>query len=379
VLLERGRVAERWRSERWDSLRLLTPNWMTRLPDHGYRGPDPKGFMTAADVVALLSGYAEAIAAPVEPETSVLRVAPADGGFRIETDRGPWCARAVVVATGACDRPAAPGWAAALPARLHQVAAPDYRRPALLPPGGVLIVGASATGVQIARELQASGRQVTLSVGRHTRMPRRYRGRDIMEWLDAAGILDEPASPQSDGTTVRAQPSLQLTGRRAPDPHLAALAAEGVRVTGRAVGTDGRRVLLRADLAQECAASDVRLRRVLGKIDAYAGGAGDAWREPVHPTSDLREIDLAAEGIATVLWATGYRRDYRWLPPAALDPGGEIRHRGGVSPVPGLFALGLPFQRRRNSTFIDGVGRDAAEIARSVADHLAGPRAARAA
>jgi putative flavoprotein involved in K+ transport len=382
ALIERGRVAERWRSERWDALRLLTPNWMTRLPGHAYAGPDPKGFMSAREVADLLEAYAGAIATPVETGTRVDGLRAAPGGFRIDTDHGPWTARAVVIATGACDRPALPAWAGALPARIHQVATPAYRNPGALPPGGVLVVGASATGVQLAREIRASGREVTLAVGRHTRMLRRYRGRDIMEWLDATGILTEPAARVTDLAAARAQPSMQLSGQPGgPDPHLAALAAEGVRVTGRALGADGARLRLRPDLAEQCAASDARLARVLARIDAHAGAPGaeapadpDAWRAPDHPACQRTVLDLDAEGIRTVIWATGFRRDYRWLHLPVLDAAGELRHQGGVTAEPGLYVLGLRFLRHRSSNFIDGVGRDAEALASHIATHLAARR-----
>ncbi len=237
VLIERGRVAERWRSERWDSLRLLTPNWMTRLPGHRHDGPDPEGFMGRDVVVELLEGYAAAIAAPVEEGTAVLSVRPAEDGFAVETDRGAWRARAVVVAMGACDLPAVPGWAADLSPEIAQVVPGAYRNPAGLTAGGVLVVGASATGVQFAREIHASGRPVTLAVGRHIRLPRRHRGRDIMEWMDRAGILDEPWWEVPDLAAARRQPSLQLSG--AADGvglDLMRLRAMGVRLVGRAPG-----------------------------------------------------------------------------------------------------------------------------------------------
>jgi putative flavoprotein involved in K+ transport len=374
VLIERGRVAERWRSERWDSLRLLTPNWMTRLPGHRYAGPDPEGFMGRAEVVDLLQDYAAAIGAPVEERTAVVSVRPAEEGFAVETDRGAWRARAVVVATGACDRPAVPGWAADLSPEIAQVVPGGYRNPAGLAAGGVLVVGASATGVQLAREIRAAGRPVTLAVGRHIRLPRRYRGPDIMEWMDRAGILDEPWWEVPDLAAARRQPSLQLSGAAdGAGLDLMRLAAMGVRLVGRAVRAEGGRVAFGSNLEADCADAERRRRRVLARIDAVAGDAPAdpaAWAAPVFPQGAAQEIDLRAEGIATVLWATGYRRDHGWLRVPGVVRGGEIAHAGGRTAWPGLYALGLPFLQRRSSTFIDGVGRDAEAIAAMIALHL---------
>jgi putative flavoprotein involved in K+ transport len=375
VLVERGRLAESWRSARWDSLRLLTPNWMSRLPDHAYAGPDPDGFMDRAAVVALLEGFAAGFQPPVIEGARVRAVAADPSGYRVETDRGAWRARAVVVATGACGRPRIPGFAAALPADIVQVAPDAYRRPSDLPAGGVLVVGGSATGVQLAAELRASGRRVTLAVGRHSRMPRRYRGRDIFRWLEATGITRQSWTRVPDIAAARRQPSLQLSGRGPVD--LAMLAAAGVRVVGRVEGADGGRLVLGDGLARDCTASDDRLRRTLARIDGHIAAAGIAapldrwaWRTPRHPTSDLYRLDLASAGVASVVWATGYRRDHSWLEVSVLDGAGEIVHQGGITAAPGLYVLGLRFLRHRSSNFIDGVGRDAEALAAEVAAFL---------
>jgi putative flavoprotein involved in K+ transport len=382
VLLERGRIAERWRSERWDSLRLLTPNWMTRLPGHRYAGPDPDGFMGKDAVVDLLEGYAAVNAAPVHAGAAVRSVAADGDGFRIETARTTWRARAVVIATGACDRPQAPGFAAALPKDLHQLTASAYRNPATLPAGGVLVVGAAASGVQIAREIAASGRSVTLAVGRHVHLPRRYRGQDVMRWMDRCGALEDPWRSAPDLAAARRAPSLQITGSGG-DVGLAALAQGGVRLVGRAIGVRDGRLQIRPDLAAEVAAAEVRRRRVLDRIDAFIAEAridappDPAAREPqAPPVSAVSALDPRAEGIASVIWATGYGRDYGWLKLPVLDASGELRHEGGVTPWPGLYALGLPFMRRRSSTFLDGVGRDAEAISAEIAAHLATRRLA---
>ena len=375
VVLERGRLGERWRSERWDSLRLLTPRWQARLPGWSYRGPDPDGFMSKGEVVRYLEGYARSFVAPLEEGVTVEAVERDASGYRVSTDRDVWRASSVVVATGHCDRPSVPAFARALPHDVVQVVPTRYRHPRALPDGGVLVVGASATGVQLAAEIHGSGRPVVLAAGRHVRLPRRYRGRDILWWLDAAGVLAESAAEVRDLEASRRQPSLQLVGR--PDHRtidLATLHAAGVRVVGRAVGVRGGRVLLADDLAESVASAEARLARVLRRVDGYIERAGLAAEvppaeavAPVRLPPSPSALDLRAEGIRTVLWATGYRRSYPWLKLPVLDERGEIRHAGGLTPEPGLYVLGLHFLRRRNSTFLDGVGADA----RDLTDHLA--------
>lgn len=375
LLLERGRVAERWRSERWDSLRMLTPNWMSRLPGWTYRGADPEGFMTMPEVVAHLEGYAAA--APVETGVAVQALLRSPLGYLVETSAGVLAARAVVIATGQCDEPLVPAMASALPEAIRQVTPTGYRNPGLLPPGGVLVVGASASGVQIAEEIHRSGRPVTLAAGRHTRLPRRWRGRDILDWMDRAGVLREGAEDVRDLAAARAQPSLQLAGRNA-SIDLGTLRALGVRVVGRVAAIAGTRVMLRDDLAETTAAAQRTLDRLLARLGAVADAEGAPDEPPPPPLEPFApspgQIDLAAEGIRTVVWATGFRRNYAWLRVPVLDAAGEIRHRGGVTPAPGLYVLGLRFLRRRNSNFLDGVGADAEALAAELHAHLATQR-----
>lgn len=377
VVLERGRVGERWRSERWDSLRLLTPNWMSRLPGWSYRGPDPDGFMTMPQVAEYLSAYALASAAPVLGGTRVVRVAADEAGYRVETDRGRWWTRSVVIATGHCDRPLVPSFGTALSPDIAQVTPSTYRRPDDLPPGGVLVVGAAATGVQLAEELHRSGRPVTISVGRHMRLPRRYRGRDILWWLDHAGILGEPAEAMADLGRARAQPSFQLIGRSdGAMPDLGVLRAMGVRLVGRATGGEGATVHLRPDLFETTAAAQNKLDRLLARLDAEAppGTPEGTPPRPIIAGPGPRRLDLRAEGIRSVVWAVGYKRSYDWLHVPVLGGAGEIIHHGGITPARGLYVIGLPVLRRRNSTFIDGVGADARDLAAHLHATLLGER-----
>lgn len=375
VVLERGRIAERWRSQRWSSLRLLTPNWMTRLPGHRYRGADPDGFLRRDEVVDLLEGYARSFAAPVVEETTVRSVARHGADWRVVTDGDTWRAANVAIATGHCDLPRVPPQAAGLAPTIAQVTPTTYRRPAELPPGGVLVVGASATGVQLADELRRAGRRVTLAVGHHHRLPRRYRGRDVMAWLDRLGILDRSIAEVSDPAAARRESSLQLVGRPGGESlDLAILAAAGVRLAGRLQGIDGTRVRFAPDLRQVTAEADDRLAVLLGRIDRHIASHGLDERFPAQdPPARLAlgddgppELDLRREGIGTVLWATGFRREYPWLHADVLDARGEIVHRRGATPLPGLYVFGLQFLTRRRSSFLDGVGRDAEEIAERI-------------
>ena len=374
VVLERGRLAERWRSERWDSLRLLTPNWMSRFPGWSYRGADPDGFMTKQEFVAYLEDYANAASLPVITGATVQSVRHVPGGYRVESDLGVWHAPGVVIATGHCDVPFVPEMARQLPASIRQVTPCAYRNPSELPEGGVLVVGASASGVQLAEEIHWSGRPVIISVGRHTRLPRRYRGRDIMWWLGRSGRFGERAGTTPDPADACRQPSMQLVGR--PDQtsiDIGTLREIGVRLIGRTVGIRDGVLHINDDLTETVAAAEARLERVLERIDSAADATGipvearpAGLRFDASPTS----LDLAGNGIRTVVWATGFKRNYRWLHAPVLDAAGEIIHTGGVTPSPGLYVTGLRFLRRWNPAFIDAVTADAIELAAEVERHL---------
>jgi putative flavoprotein involved in K+ transport len=379
VVVDRGRLGERWRSARWESFRLLTPNWLTRLPGWTYQGPDPDGFMTAADFVAFLERYARSFAAPVAERTAVqeVRTAPSGGypggGYLVRTNRGSWAAANVVIATGYFASPQVPALEARLATDLVQLTSAGYRGPAQVPDGGVLVVGASASGVQIADELRQAGRRVVLAVGAHTRLPRHHRGRDILWWLDRMGSLDRTIDelPDAERERARREPSLQLAGtRRRMD--LTALQERGVRLAGRlaAVGADGS-MRFADDLAETTAAADARLRRVLADIDEYAG-ASRPGSQRIAPTAldgpGPRRLDPRRDWISAVVWATGFRPRYPWLKVPVLDAAGLIRHRRGVTAASGLYAIGLRFQHRRSSTWIDGARHDATFIADHIAD-----------
>lgn len=376
LILERGKVGERWRSERWDSLQLLTPNWMTRLPGREVPSTDPDGFMSKDDLIEMLEDYSTEIDAPVLEGVSVTSVRHDRDGFRVEGSAGSFSARNVVVATGQCGIPSVPSFSSQIDPRIDQIHAARYRNPDQLTTGSVLVVGSGASGVQIAAELALTGRRVTLSVGSHARAVRRYRGRDIWWWLDRTGSLHQTADEVRDLAQARRAPSLGLTGARGGiDIDLGSLQRMGVRVAGRLTAVDDSHGLFSDNAARDAADADDRLTRLLARFDAWAMSEGmdhelDSPSRPL-PVRIHRpvegDVDLVGDGVGTVVWATGYRPFYPWLHVPVLDRTGEIVHRRGVTSVPGLYVLGLRFQWRRDSHFIDGVGRDAEFLATRIA------------
>ena len=381
VVLERGEVANSWKTERWDSLRLLTPNWQSRLPGCAYEGDDPDGFRTMPETIAFLERYSERCRAPVETHTRVTSVRGDPGAYRVVTDRGEWVCRTIVLASGACNLPNVPAVAAALPPGIATFNAGQYRKPDQIPDGGVLVVGASASGTQIAEELQTSGRPVTLAVGEHIRAPRVYRGRDIKWWMDAAGVLDDRYDEQDDIVRARNVPSLQLAGstdRRTVD--LNRLTGLGVRLVGRLAAIRDGKALFSGSLRNQCAMADLKMNRLLDRIDEWASQSGlDGASQPSHrfePTrvdpSPLLGLDLGSGEIRTVVWATGFHADYSWLDLPVLDRKGRLKHDGGVVEAPGVYALGIPFLRRRKSSLIDGAGDDARDLCAHLASYLEG-------
>ena len=380
VLLERGEVANSWRTERWESLRLLTPNWQSRLPGFSYDGNDPDGYRTLPETIAFIAAYAQAISAPVRTHTTVTSVRSADAGYLVRTNRGDWRCRTVVLASGACNIARVPSFGARVPPCVAQLTAQSYRSPGQLADGGVLVVGASSSGTQIALELQRSGRPVTLSVGEHIRAPRVYRGKDLEWWMDAAGVLDERYDQVEDVARARRVPSLQLAGT--PDRStldLNALTEAGARLAGRLAGiTEDGKAQFAGSLRNMCALSDLKMRRLLDLIDEWARTNGlDGTVEPpdrLPPTrveaSPPLGMDLAKSGIKTIVWATGYRPDYSWLELPVLDRKGMVSHDGGIVCSPGVYLMGMQFLRRRKSALIDGAGDDARDLSAHLAAYL---------
>ena len=379
VVLERGEVANSWRTERWDSLRLLTPNHQANLPGKPYDGADPDGYLSMPEVVDLVESFAKDTRAPVRTGVEVTSVRRTDEGYAVTTDEGELRCRTVVIASGACNRPSVPAFAPALPGDLEQVTPFGYRNPEQLPEGGVLVVGASATGVQLAAELQRSGRPVTLSVGEHVRLPRTYRGHDVLWWMQASGVWDERYDQVDDLTRARRLPSPQLVGtpeRSTLD--LNALSDLGVELVGRTTVRGGS-ALFSGGLRNVFSLADLKMRRLLGTFDAWARSQGyDEPAEPERleptrvPGSKRLRLDLTSGEIRSVVWATGFTPAYDWLDLPVVDEKGHLRHEGGVLDSPGVYALGLPVLRRRKSTFIHGIEDDAREVVDHLAGHLAG-------
>jgi putative flavoprotein involved in K+ transport len=382
VVLERGELANSWRTERWDSLRLLTPNWQSRLPGYGYEGNDPDGFRTLRETIEFLERYAEANAAPVRTRTQVTSLRRVDdgNGYEVVTDKGTWQCDTVVVATGACNIARVPKVGEAVPANINTLTSMQYRNPGQLDEGGVLMVGASASGTQIADEVRRSGRAVTLASGEHVRVPRVYRGKDIQWWMNAAGVLDEPYDEIDDIVRARNVPSLQLAGyadRRMID--LNSLTGIGVKLVGRVAGFNDGKAQFSGSLRNVCALADLKMNRLLSTFDEWA--AENAISDDVDPPHRFEPtavddsppllINLDQAGIKTIIWATGFRPDYSWLDVPVLDRKGYIRHDGGVvDEAPGMYLMGMPFLRRRKSTLIDGVGDDARDLGAHLVSYL---------
>lgn len=371
AVLDRGTIAHSWRTQRWDSFTLLSPNWQTRLPGHHYRGADPEGFMTGRQVVAFFEEYARSFDAPVRCGVRVRRVTRTGRRWLLATTAGPLTADHVVIATGDLTHPRIPELSADLPPSVAQLHTSAYRNPAQLPAGAVLVVGAGPSGQQVAAELAGAGRRVHLAVGRHRCLPRRYRGHDTYWWMDRLGMLH------------RTLDSLAAPARRAPNAVLAGgtrdldvrrLVAEGVVAHGRLLGLRGGTATFADDLPATLAAAEANARRFRAAVDAHV--AASALGVPVEPvvepgpaswiTDAPRELDL--DDVAAVVWATGFGRDHGYIDADVFGADGEPAHRRGVTTAAGLYFLGLRWQYRRSSSFIDGVGADAEFLADHIAD-----------
>ena len=380
VVLERGEVANSWRKERWDSLKLLTPNWQSRLPGYRYQGSDPNGYMGKDDVADYLENYSVTTSVPVRLQTEVRLVTQIANGYLVETNNGNWICQSLVIASGACNNPAIPRVRDNLPKGIHEVNLHQYKNPDQLPDGGVLIVGAAASGAQLASEIQASGRQVTLSVGEYVRVPRVYRERDICWWMDKIGLMDTSYKEVDDIRRARSVASLQLMGSKdRKDIDLNSLNKAGVNIVGRLQGFRGGSALFSGGLKNHCMLADLKMNRLLTSIDEWITVTGSEtdyvapyrFEETSVDESIPLTMDLADRNITTVIWATGYRPDYSWLRLPIFDRKGAIRHDGGIAvDLPGIYVMGLPFMRRRKSSFIDGAGDDAAVLTRHLAASL---------
>lgn len=384
IVLERDRIAEAWRSQRWDSFCLVTPNWQCTLPgfayDGAFGGTEPDGFMPRAEIVRYIEGFRRHIDAPVEEGNEVrgLTRRAANGPFALETARGTMTADAVVVATGGYHRPRIPQISAALPERIVQLHSSTYRNPDDCPEGDVLVIGTGQSGCQIAEDLHLAGRQVHLAVGGAPRAPRFYRGRDVTGWLVDMGHYAVTVDDHPDGPAVRRKANHYMTGRGGGrDIDLRRFATEGMALHGRLASCDGRTLHFRGDLAQNLDAADAAAERIKASIDTYILVNGieapvepryrPAWRpaDPfLEPPDDLT---LALEGISTVIWCTGFSLDYSWIDLPAFDARGYPHHRRGVSAVDGLYFLGLPWMHTWGSGRFSAVGEDAGHVVSVIA------------
>ncbi|MGV9670067.1 MULTISPECIES: flavin-containing monooxygenase [unclassified Gordonia (in: high G+C Gram-positive bacteria)] len=373
LVLEKDRVAERWRSWRWDSLVANGPAWHDRFPGMTFAG-DPDAFVGKEGVADYLAAYAAKINAPIRTGVEVTSVRKLDdaAGFRVTTSDGTIDARYVVSATGAFQKPVIPPLVPANSA-LHQIHSSSYHNPQQLPDGAVLVVGAGSSGVQIADELRASGRSVYLAVGPHDRPPRSYRGRDFCWWLGVLGKWDAAAPPAgAEHVTIAVSGA---HGGHTVD--FRSLAADGITLLGRAEGVTDGVMTFADDLRTNIEAGDSNYLSMLDEADAYVARNGlDLPEEPearvIGPepacvTDPIRSLDLAAHDITSIVWATGFAYDYGWLQVDALDENGRPRHQRGISSEPGVYFLGLPWLSRRGSSFIWGVWHDAKYLADQIA------------
>jgi putative flavoprotein involved in K+ transport len=369
VVLERGDIGETWRSERWDSFRLNTPNWFLQLPGHEYAGDDLDAFLTRDETVAYLESYANASNGSIQTGTDVLSLRAGPGGFELETPAGALTARNVVVATGSFRKPTP----VAAAGGVFQIHARGYESPEQLPDGGVLVVGSGQSGCQIAAELNRDGRDVYLSIGRCPSLPFTYRGRRIYEWLVDIGMMDDtvdtlpsPTARLAGNPTVASADTAHLIGPRR-------LAREGVTLIGRVETLDDSRVVVRPDAGERLAEAASFEATFKQRLDDYiAANAIDAPQEENESTADVvpevEELDLHAAGVTSIVWANGYRPDYSWIDLPVFDAGGWPAHTRGVTAVDGLYFVGVHWLHKRKSALLLGVGEDAEHIVSTIID-----------
>lgn len=372
VVLEAGRIGETWRSRRWDSFCLVTPNWSVQLPGATYQGPDPDGFMPLAEIVAYVESWAGSFGSPVELDSHVTCLEPDGAGFLLSLPSSKLKARTVVVATGAYQRAHRPGGAEALPASLPQLLAEEYTNPAALPPGAVLVVGSGQTGCQFAEELHEAGRKVFLACGRAPWGPRRIGEHDLVWWLVKTGFLDRtPDKLPSPMARLLSNP--QATGHGGGhDLHYRTLHEQGVELVGRFAGAGGSRIFFADDLASSVDFGDARLGELWKSIEAYCGATGAPipdFQQPAPLRLKTRtELDIAGERLSAVIWTSGYRPDYGWVKLPAFDHMGFPLQKDGRADVPGLFFMGVHWMRKMKSPILYGVGEDAEIVARQIVE-----------
>ena len=374
LVLERGEIGQSWRTQRWDSFTMNTPNAMNRLPGSLYRGPAPEGFEARDAWIERLDRYVAEQHLPVRTRTTVTSVEQQDSGFLITTDQGRHSARSVIVASGISNAPKAPTAAAAMDRRIEAVPTASYRNPGQLPPGAVLVVGSAQSGVQIVEDLLEGGREVFLATGRVARSPRRLRGRDTLSWLCETGWMDQRPADLPDPAMQRsANPQISGVGPLGHTVSLQGLAARGVTLLGRFESIDGTWARFAADLPQNVAFADMGSQRIRLSVDEHIARLGiaapasdpDPADEPVADPARFiapTELDLFDRGIRSVIFSTGFSADFSWLRVPAIDDRGAPRHEDGRSPVAGVWFIGFPWLRTRKSGNVWGTYEDAGVI-----------------
>jgi putative flavoprotein involved in K+ transport len=368
LVVERGRVGERWRSERWDGLRFQFPNWSVSLPDFPFACNEPDGFATSGDIVTYLEAYAQQVKPPIRCGVAVTALRSNDGSILAQTSTGSIVTRNVVIATGPYQRPVVPRLLDR-DCELFEVHASAYKGPGQLPSGAILVVGSGASGAQIAEELARAGRKVFLSVGRHKRMPRRYRGRDLIWWLTEMGLDRTPVEKRGSDATLPL-----ITGAYGGHTiDFRNFAGQGITLLGRLRSGRGTILEFADDLGESIAYGDAAYIAFLDLVDAHV--ASEKMSMPEEPTArtklpdpdciaaPVRQLDTRDAQLRSVIWATGYAFDFRWIDLPVVDANGVPRHEHGVSSVPGVYFLGLPWLSKMNSSFLSGIGEDAARIA----------------
>jgi putative flavoprotein involved in K+ transport len=378
VLDRRPSIGGGWH-DRWDAFRLVGPNWTVSVPGLQYSGDEPDGFMPRDELIAHWRRYAEVIAAPIQLETNVTRLEATAGGptrFRLTTSRGAIDARDVIVAGGPFQVPYVPGVGHELPARILQLHSHDYRDPGQLPPGRVLLIGSGQSGVQLVEELQEAGREVILSVGHCGAVPRRYRGHDIFWWLrqlatrgpELGATLPTAAGMPSPAARFACNPQLSGHGG-GHSVNLRRMAADGVRLVGRFQGAEGAVARFARDLGDNLRFADTFFaERFQPLLERFIAASGEAFPADEPDSFDfgppeVTELDLAAEGVSTVLWTSGYRPAFGWIDLPVLDEYGLPRQVGGETDVPGLSFIGLPWMVDMASANLVGLVRDAEALA----------------
>lgn len=380
VVLERERIGHEWRARRWDTFCLVTPNWQCRLPGFPYPGDDPDGFMLRDQIVGYLEAYAASFDPPIEEGVAATRLRRLPNGvFEVTTDAGVITADQVVLATGPYQVPNVPRAAERLSGDVVQIHSSAYRSPDQFPEGAVLVVGTGQSGCQIAEDLHLAGRQVHLATGSAPRVARRYRGRDVVDWLDEMGYYAKAIDTFADVDAVRFRANHYVTGRDGGhDIDLRAFATEGMALYGRLTGVHGTRITFGDDLAANLDSADAVSEGIKDSVDAFIAASGadaptEARYTPVWtPSGGPRELDVQDAGISAVVWSTGFGRDHRWIELPLYDGRGYPAHRRGVSNVPGVYLLGLPWQHTWGSGRFVGVGDDAEHLAQQIDRRRAG-------